>query len=545
MKQLSMICRAALAGIIGSVLITAAAWAIGESTGPNGSNAQAVHILGELGAGVNVGLLAANNARVTHEAFRDANGISHAFDYDFSGDGYAPVLHDTYMAGVVASRGGVAHPKHIGVAPAADIHSARLIDDLGGLGFDTYAAALAELIVNQNCQVIMSGIALSLPPDGESQLVMLYDYYAYQYDVVFANPAGNDPTTIQAVGDAYNGITTGGLRVTDPNVYRQVGYDKTGQGPTDDGRRKPEVCAPSQYQTLPSGGSDTSWGEWTSAGGQTSFATPHPAGVVALLLGLAGETADPDDHQDELIRAVIANSAFPNIRDRAGVSTTLITYHNQRGYGRVDALAAYHLLNAPRILPGSTTTEAKAWAFENIPSLTQQTYIITAPRRHRLVVTLAWDRRITWTDSRTGRPAQYNGLIDEGELSASLADLDLTIYEPGNPSPLFAGLATNDNLEQVDLPLTITGDYTLIVTNNSSAESPDYALALQILAPLPGDIDLNHTVDSADLAIFLSQWLASGADLAADVYPDNHVDLFDFAELTAGWMGVDERYFPY
>ena len=542
---MSIIHRSFRLGIIGVLLLNASALALAGSTAANGANAQAVHALGQTGVGVNVGLLASNHARVTHEAFQDANGLPHAFDFDFTGDGYAPTLHDSYMAGIVASRGGVLHPDDIGVAPGSDIYSARLIGAGGALSFSTYANAFAELVVNQNCRVMMTGIALTLTPNGESQLVKLYDYYAYQYDVVFAHPAGNDPTTIYAVGDAYNGITTGGLRVTDPDVYRRVGLDKTGTGPTADGRRKPEVCAPSQFQTLPSGNADTSWGEWTLAGGQTSFSTPHTAGLAALLLGHADGTPDPDDHQDELIRAVICNSAFPNIRDRNGVSTTLTTYHNERGYGRVDALAAYNLLNAPRLAPGAITADAKGWAFENLPGQSLHTYTITALRRDRLVVTLAWDRRMIWTDQKTGVPPRFNGLIDDGELSAQLADLDLEIYEPGNPTPLFTGLATNDNLEQVDLSLTVTGDYAVIVTNNSSSESPDYALAFQSLAPLPGDVDLNYTVDMDDLLAFVAYWLANGPDLDADFQPDGQVDGIDFTDMVANWLLIDPRYFPY
>jgi hypothetical protein len=103
--------------------LTINAFGLTESTGPKGSNAQAVHTLGELGEGVNVGFIARQNTRITHEAFRDANGISHAFNYDSSGAGIVSLSHDTWMAGIVASRGGDSHPNDIGVAPGADIHT--------------------------------------------------------------------------------------------------------------------------------------------------------------------------------------------------------------------------------------------------------------------------------------------------------------------------------------------------------------------------------------------------------------------------------------
>ena len=100
---------------------------LAESTGPDGSNAKAVHALGETGEDVNVGLISAKNTRTTHEAFKDSNNIVHAFHYDFTDeDLYEPDSHDTWVAGVVASRGGASHPNDIGVAPGVDIHSAKV-----------------------------------------------------------------------------------------------------------------------------------------------------------------------------------------------------------------------------------------------------------------------------------------------------------------------------------------------------------------------------------------------------------------------------------
>jgi hypothetical protein len=45
------------------------AYALAESTAQGGSNAQAVHQLGETGEDVNVGLIAARNVLTAHEAF--------------------------------------------------------------------------------------------------------------------------------------------------------------------------------------------------------------------------------------------------------------------------------------------------------------------------------------------------------------------------------------------------------------------------------------------------------------------------------------------
>ncbi|MGD9110611.1 MAG: hypothetical protein PVG93_06685, partial [Phycisphaerales bacterium] len=111
--------------LCGAILTSAAfsppAYGLAESTASGGSNAQAVHQLGETGTGINVGLMGLN-IYTGHEAFydKDANGSptgsSHAFNYDVTPDGFELFDHDTWMAGIVASRGGENFPNDIGAA---------------------------------------------------------------------------------------------------------------------------------------------------------------------------------------------------------------------------------------------------------------------------------------------------------------------------------------------------------------------------------------------------------------------------------------------
>ncbi|MBN1391607.1 MAG: S8 family serine peptidase [Sedimentisphaerales bacterium] len=527
------------------------AYALAGSTAQGGSNAQAVHAIGETGENVNVGLMAGRNVRATHEAFydKDANGnpvgSTHVSNYDFSGNGIAPVNHDTWVAGIVVSRGGVSHPYDIGVAPGVDIHCARVADNSYNLYFSWLDNALDELITAQNCRVIVTAFSLdtSITADGQSDWTLLYDYYAYNYDVIFADAAGNDITQIPIFGDAYNGVTTGGLN--GDIVYDRVGT-LSGAGPTVDGRRKPDVVAPSQNQTMPNANADNTWTTWTSGGGETSLSMPHTAGVAALLLGLADDTTDLDDNRDEIIRAVIVNSAFPNINDRAGDSTNPAdinnTWNPYRGYGRVDALRAYQLLGSNRLSDGASTSEQKGWAFDTITPLQQHTYSVYAPSRSRLVATLAWNRRVQWLDK-----PPYNGRINEGELASYLADLDLRIYEPNNPGdPIFSktafGYDPNDNLIKCDILLTVTGQYAVRVVNSSTGETADYGLAFELLPPLPGDFDLDYIVDYNDLAEIAEDWLspASGSDV--DLSGDGFIDFYDFAPFADNWLTSDHAY---
>jgi len=550
--------------IVGAVLcphmLMPEAHGLAESTAQDGSNAKAVHELGETGEDVNVGLISAKNTRTTHEAFKDSNGISHAFHYDFTDeDIYEPDAHDTWVAGVVASRGGASHPNDIGVAPSVDIHSAKVTrkksptDPNRVISFAWVEDALDSLVNDHNCRVIVTGIQLSpvaLPPNGQSQWTLLYDYYAYTHNVIFANASGKDYTNPTVFGDGYNGITTGGLVVTDPDVYLKVGTNSN-IGPTVDGRRKPDLVAPSQNQTMPSNG-DTSWSEWTRADGATSLSTPHTAGVAALLLGLADDSGEPNDGYNEVIKAVIVNSTFPNILDELGNPTNPAdpnnTWDPNRGYGRIDALRAYETLAADRIHNGQETDELKGWAFDTVDPNGHpndvHNYKISTLKGERLLVTLTWNRRVEWTDKN------QNGKINTDELEPNLANLDLIVYEPNNSEPIFSesiyNLEPNDNLEKCDLSVNKTGDYTVKVINKSATETVSYGLAFEVLVPIPGDFyPADYIVDYSDMATVAQQWLLEGENLEADLFDDdnNIVNLPDFAEFANYWLETDARYY--
>lgn len=508
---------------------------LAQSTAENGSNAKAVHALGETGEDINIGLIGTRNIRTTHEAFKDANGQSRAFNHDFTGDGVSILNHDTWMAGIAASRGGASHPNDIGVAPGVDIHSARVVDNNGMLSSTYLTDALDGpdgLITKHKCRVIMTGFMIDgINPDGQSYWTKLYDYYAYKYDVVFAIASGKDHTYPAVFGDAYNGITTGGLVVTEPDVYLKVGSNSN-SGPTVDGRRKPDLAAPAQNQTVPTGDSDTSWDEWTAADGATSLSTPHSAGVAALLLGLADDTNDPNDGHNEVIRAVIVNSTFPNIKDKSGNSTNPAdpnnTWHPDRGYGRIDALRAYQTLDTNAITQGELTTQEKGWAYTTMTDSNEEdSYLIYGEKNERLVLTVTWNR-----------------LIDSNYAEETPKfNLNLTIKDP-NSLTIFSDPNTLNNLKKVDLLLPRDGVYKIVLKNTTDKKNRNYALAFELLSPIPGDFEpIDYIVDYNDMATFTEQWLLEGESLEADLFNDGIVNLSDFAEFANHWLQTDSRYY--
>ena len=536
-----------IAAVFLCAVLSSLSYALQESTGPGGSNAQAVHALGYEGLNVNIGFISQDNLRVSHEAFyeKDLNGLptgpQHAFVHDPLGFGINATSHDTRMAGIIVSNGGQNEPNQIGVAPKADLHNIRVVSG-GSISTNNIQDALTELITVYNCKVIVTGIALTTEGDGQDAIwSKIYDYYAQTYDVIFANAAGNYSSSYPAIthvtvfGDGYNGITTAGFINTGSTAV----YDKVGSlslsGQTVDGRNKPDVGAPSPYQTVPSDVNDFSWAAVPgSTQGYTSYAVPHTAGVAALLLDYADDTAEPNDERSEVIKAVMVNSTFPNIIDKTGAPTTGLTWQADRGYGRLDALRAYETLSAPRIAPGDpATTELKGWGYESIKKNIVHTFEITGKKNQRLVMTVTWHRKLN---------ASY---VEE----STRFFIDVEILALPGGSLVASQAAGPDNLIKIDTLLPDDGEYQIVI-KNAPQNTPlrNYAVSFELLDPLEADFNIDYVVNDLDFIDFVSYWLNTGCVdpvpcYLYDLIDNDSIDLGDFSIFTQQWMDYDSRYY--
>lgn len=515
------------------IFLCGSAYALQGSTAANGSNAQAVHSCGITGLGINVGLITAKNVQANHLAFLEPNGQTRVFNYDFTETSLAYDYHDTPFAGIIKSRGSISHPNDIGVSPDCVIHCGKVCVD-NSIDDAHLENALNSLIVTYGCKVIVTGI--QLPPDVDPVWSRMYDYYAEKYDVVFANAAGNQNTefsNISVFGDGYNGITTGGLEEPVMDNYSRVG-NITCLGPTIDGRRKPDVMAPANSQVAP-GYSSSSNNYWhtTSITGATSWAVPHTGGVAALLLQYANQTADADDGHNAVIKAVIVNSTFPNIDDEDGIPTNPAdpnnTWHNERGYGRIDALRAYQTLSGGRVNKGTTLIMSSAgWAYDSMYPNATHTYMLFGKENERLVLTITWHRKVTKTGS------------NYSDESFPKFNIDLTVKHPSDVN-IYEEKDALNNLVKIDLPLKSTGEYEIILTNKTN-KSRDYAIAFERYS-YPGDFNFDYIVDGKDLGQLVLEWLSSGTGLETDIFGDGNVNNRDFGEFAENWMRIDQRYY--
>jgi hypothetical protein len=206
-------------------------------------------------------------------AFYDAYANKTTAPYD-SGE------HGTWVAGIAAGTGGGTTP-NVGIAPEANLVGVR-IGSSGGFPESRALLGLEWAIDNKdtyNISVMVCswGIVLGGPNDhnGNSAISRLADEaVAAGISVVVA--AGNSAlsATVTAPGDANDVVTVGS--VNDDHILSTF----SSEGPTTDGRTKPDVCAPGEDVTGPWSRNNAG----TYEGDGTSASAPVVGGLIAVML---------------------------------------------------------------------------------------------------------------------------------------------------------------------------------------------------------------------------------------------------------------------
>ncbi|MBA7517227.1 hypothetical protein ES705_09280 [subsurface metagenome] len=291
---------------------------LGDSWGVERIGAGIVHVAGNKGAGVKVAIID-SGIDYTHPDLND----NYAGGYDFVNDDDDPMDdagHGTHVAGTVAAEdNGVGV---VGVAPAADLYALKALDERGRGYVSDIVAAIQwatdpddEPETDDSLDIINMSLG-----GGASEALEEACQAAYDTDVLLVAAAGNSGNP-PGKGDniiypaAYESVIA--VAATDQNDER-ARWSSTGPAV--------ELAAPGVgiYSTYIGGGYATYSG--------TSMASPHVAGVVALMI-----IANVSD-----IRGQLWSTA-----DDLGASGRDSLY----GYGLVDADEA--------ALPTDTTSPAK------------------------------------------------------------------------------------------------------------------------------------------------------------------------------------------
>ncbi|ELY53625.1 S8 family serine peptidase [Natronolimnohabitans innermongolicus] len=265
---------------------------------------------------------------------------------DFAGGSTTPTdysAHGTHVAG--SAVGGDSSGTHIGVAPEARLLAGAVLTDCndeGCVGSTSDVIAGIEWAVDRDADVI----SLSLGSDGYSSTYVDAVRNAKASGTVVVGGAGNSGEgTSASPGNVYDAI---GVGATD-EYERVAGFSGGEVVDTDDawGWRAPAawpdsyvvptVVAPGDrvYSSVP--------GDEYGYKRGTSMATPHVAGVIALLQGATDRTLEPAE-----IREAVTETATKPAHEPDGADT-------RYGHGIVDAAAALEAAGSFATVEGTVT----------------------------------------------------------------------------------------------------------------------------------------------------------------------------------------------
>ncbi len=249
--------------------------------------------------------------------------------------------HGTHVAGTIAGTGKASKGKYKGVAPKAKLIAAKVLASNGSGSFSDVIAGI-DWASQQDCQVMNLSLGANVygSCDGTDPVCKAVDA-AMDKGIVMCIAAGNsgpESKTVGTPGCAKKVITVGAT-----DKYDSIAWFSS-RGPTADGRVKPDVCFPG-VNIVAARAKNTFMGtpvgdKYTSASG-TSMATPHCAGVAALIKSLK-----PDLPSHE-VKSIIMK-----------FTKDLHLDPNTQGKGRCDALNAIKsLLDTSGDKPDGTPSE--------------------------------------------------------------------------------------------------------------------------------------------------------------------------------------------
>lgn len=373
--------------------------------------------------------------------------------------------HPTHVAGSV----GCNHATYYGMAPACDIVSYEyeacdpncLYDSPSDIEADHgEAIALYDtdvITVSLGANIYANGYPCDWQGDYENTSALIDGIVdgTLGREVIMTWAAGNERSSgscgltyesMSVPSGAKNPIIVGATVKNTSDTM--TGFSSW--GPTDDGRVKPDVCAPGENinSTLPGGGTGSMSG--------TSMATPITAGCVAQLVQAWRTYVPGADH----LSPALAKTLLVQTADDRGPTGPDYQY----GYGRINVEEAVDVLRFGQYLEDRVSQ-----------GVVREYSLAVAPGTSRLQVSLGW----------TDWPGAY---LDVAEL---VDNLDLELVSPGqvshdpwvlNPaSPASAATTGTDalnNVEQVTVLNPEAGTWILRVTGTSIAlDEQDFALA--------------------------------------------------------------------
>lgn len=300
----------------------------------------------------------------------------------------------------------------------------------------------------------------------------------------------------------------------------QNGWCYGGTGPTNDGRRKPEIMAPGCG--IASALYSTGCGLISKSG--TSMATPAVSATALMARQYFMEgfyptgSATPANSfipSGALLKAVLVNSAMDMTTD-AGSPT------NQEGWGRVQADEALYFAGDARRLMLRDVRNNSAGALAT--GQPQTHYVLVNGSAQTLKVTLAYH------DAPATLPASFAPV---NRVYVQVTAPDATVYYGNNvtdgastPGGTFEIL---NNLQEVIVPSPAAGVWTVTVVPqavNVGAQGYGLVMTGDVSELCPSDFDHNGFVNGVDFDSFVEAFVAG--DPSADFDHNTFVNGVDF-----------------
>ncbi|MFJ7069565.1 S8 family serine peptidase [Streptomyces sp. NPDC101115] len=305
--------------------------------------------------------------------------------------------HGTHVSSTVGGSGAGSDGLEKGVAPGATLAVGKVLSDQGSGSESQIIAGMEWAAKDVDAKIVSMSLGSQEPSDGTDPMAQAVNTLSAETGALFVIAAGNSgaPGSIGSPGAADSALTIGAVDPADEAAYF------TSKGPRHgDQALKPDLSAPgvgilAARSQLVSGS-----GLYTSMSG-TSMATPHVAGVAALLA-----EKHPDWTGAQLKSALMSSSK------------TLPDQAYDLGAGRVDVAAA---ITADVTATGSADLGFHSWPYEANEPVT---------------------RTVTYTNS-SDAPVELD-LAVEGmpEGTAALADTALTVPAHGTASTTVTGDGT-------------------------------------------------------------------------------------------------------